>query len=68
MADYIPVYQQSDQDTVGAPAGLCNWVADAVWIELLQRCHGNRVPHLYIVACRNKADVLLHDEGWRELN
>lgn len=68
MADYIPINQLSDQDTVRAPADLCNWMADAVWIELLQRCHGNRIPHLHIVTRGNKADDLPHDEGWREPN
>lgn len=65
MAVYIPLNQQSDQDTVRAPADLWNWVADAVWIELLQGCHGNCIPHLHIVSCRNKAN-LLHGEGCRE--
>lgn len=58
----------TDQDTVRAPAGLCHWVADAVWIELLQWCHGKCIPHLHIVSCGNQTGELLHDKAWRNTN
>lgn len=54
------------QDTVGAPAGLCNRMSDAVWVELLQRRHGASIPDLHSVSCRDKASHVLHDEdSWR---
>lgn len=56
---------KSDEDTVGAPAGLSDWVADAVGIELLQWRHGNCIPHLHIVSCGNKTGDLLHGKAWR---
>lgn len=51
------------QDTVGTPAGLCNWVAYAMWVKLLQWRHGNRIPDLHSVTSWNQADCV-HDNVW----
>lgn len=53
------------QDTVGAPAGLCDRMADAVWVELLQRRHGASIPDLHRVSRRHQAGHILHgDNTW----
>lgn len=56
----------TDQDTVGAPAGLCDRLADAVWVKLLQWCHGDGIPDLHRVSGRHQASHLLHDNTWSE--
>lgn len=54
------------QDTVTAPAGLGDRVADAVWVKLLQRCHGNCIPNPHTVSCGHQAGPLIHGNTWRE--
>lgn len=61
----LSVYLFISQDTVGAPAGLCDRVADAVWVKLLQWRHGNRIPDLHAVPCGHQAGHLLHGNTWR---